>query len=292
MTMMRALVSALIAAAAVVALCSSAAPTASAAIVGGWRPIMDVSDPHIQELGSWAVSEHVKEAADGLSFTKVVSGEQQVVAGMNYKLEIEATDAAGKSATYQAAVYEGLSSQRRLLSFKPTHQNQRLPTRTMSTRALLILTAMLLAAGAIAAAAVRAGPRPGGWSAIGDVSDPHIQELGGWAVAEHDRRVGGDGRLRFGEVTSGEEQVVAGMNYKLVLNATDAADGVVAAYAAFMYERVWTNTRQLSSACGVEVRLPSAHPDFRVRLTATAGVRQASREARSPPPVAAPRHTV
>ncbi|KAJ1296581.1 hypothetical protein BS78_01G312400 [Paspalum vaginatum] len=118
---MRALVSTVIAAAAAVALCSSIAPAASAAIVGGWRPIKDVSDPHIQELGSWAVSEHVKEAEDGLSFTKVVSGEQQVVAGMNYKLAIEATDADGKSTTYQAAVYEGLSSQRRLLSFKPSN---------------------------------------------------------------------------------------------------------------------------------------------------------------------------
>ncbi|KAJ1296583.1 hypothetical protein BS78_01G312600 [Paspalum vaginatum] len=113
----------------------------------------------------------------------------------------------------------------------------------MSTRALL-LTAMLLAAGVVAAAAARVGPAPGAWRAIGDVSAPHIQELGGWAVAEHDRQAG-DG-LRFCEVTSGEEQVVAGMNYKLVLDATDA-DGMVAAYGALVYERPWTNTRQLVS---------------------------------------------
>ncbi|RLN39838.1 cystatin 6 precursor [Panicum miliaceum] len=120
----------------------------------------------------------------------------------------------------------------------------------MSTRALR-LTALLLAAVAAvatapaAAAAARVGrPLFGGWSPIKDVSHPHIQELGGWAVAEHARRVN-DG-LRFGEVTGGEKQVVSGMNYKLVLDATDA-DGAVAAYVAFVYEQSWTNTRELMS---------------------------------------------
>ena len=75
-------------------------------------------------------------------------------------------------------------------------------------------------------------PFCGGWGPIKDVSDPHIQELGGWAVAEH-ARLANDG-LRFGEGTGGEQQVVEGMNYKLVLDATDA-NGAVAAYEAFVY---------------------------------------------------------
>ncbi|RCV44171.1 hypothetical protein SETIT_9G352800v2 [Setaria italica] len=112
----------------------------------------------------------------------------------------------------------------------------------------LRLAALLLATVAIAAApaaAARAGPRlAGGWGPIKDVSDPHIQELGGWAVAEHARRAN-DG-LRFGGVSRGEEQVVSGMNYNLVLDATDA-NGATAAYGAFVYEQVWTNTRELMS---------------------------------------------
>ncbi|PUZ40488.1 hypothetical protein GQ55_9G428300 [Panicum hallii var. hallii] len=130
----------------------------------------------------------------------------------------------------------------------PHRRSQTKTTQTMSKRALR-LAALLLAAVAVAATpaavAARVGPPlAGGWSPIKDVSDPHIQELGGWAVAEH-ARLANDG-LRFGEVTGGEQQVVAGMNYKLVLDATDA-DGAVGAYGAFVYEQAWTNTRELMS---------------------------------------------
>ena len=123
----------------------------------------------------------------------------------------------------------------------------------MSAKALG-LTALLVAVVAVSAVAAAATPAAlaarvgrqlaGGWGPIKDVSDPHIQELGGWAVAEH-ARLANDG-LRFGEVTGGEQQVVSGMNYKLVLDATDA-NGAVAAYEAFVYERSWTNTRELKS---------------------------------------------
>ena len=125
--MMRALISMLIvAAAAVVGLCS-VAPAASAReepqIVGGWKPIKNVNDPHIQEIGRWAVSEHVKQASDGLVFSKVVSGEVQIVAGTNYRLVIQATKGggAGKSATYGAVVYEKVDKTRQLLSFNPAN---------------------------------------------------------------------------------------------------------------------------------------------------------------------------
>lgn len=126
--MMRTLISMLIAAAAVVGLCS-VAPAASAReapapqIVGKWTPIKDVNDPDIQDLGRWAISEHVKQASDGLSFSKVVSCEEQVVAGTNYKLVIEATRGAdGKSATYGAVVYEKeWTKTRQLLSFAPAN---------------------------------------------------------------------------------------------------------------------------------------------------------------------------
>ncbi|CAN6289027.1 unnamed protein product [Urochloa humidicola] len=115
----------IVAAAFFIGLCS-VAPAAAARvapqIVGGWNPIKDVSDPHIQELGGWAVSEHVRKANDGLRFGKVVSGEEQVVSGMNYKLVIEATDGAGKSGWYGAAVYEQeWTKTRQLLAFEPAN---------------------------------------------------------------------------------------------------------------------------------------------------------------------------
>ncbi|EER92057.1 hypothetical protein BDA96_04G151700 [Sorghum bicolor] len=126
---MRTLISMLVvAAAAVVGLCS-VAPAASARgeppvpqAVGGWKPI-NVNDPHIQELGRWAVSEHGKQASDRLVFGKVVSGEEQIVAGTKYKLVIQATraGAGGNSATYGAVVYEKVDKTRQLLSFSPAN---------------------------------------------------------------------------------------------------------------------------------------------------------------------------
>lgn len=47
-------------------------------------------DTHIQELGRWAVTEHVRLADDGLCFLDVVSGREQVYSGMNYELVIMA----------------------------------------------------------------------------------------------------------------------------------------------------------------------------------------------------------
>ena len=89
-------------------------------LLGGWSPIKDVSDAHIQELGGWALAQHVKLANDGLRFRRVSRGEQQVVSGMNYRLVVDATDASGKSASYVAVVYEqSWTNTRQLTSFKP-----------------------------------------------------------------------------------------------------------------------------------------------------------------------------
>ncbi|KAM0907884.1 hypothetical protein ACQ4PT_015855 [Festuca glaucescens] len=89
-------------------------------IVGGWGPIGDVTDPHIQELGGWAVTQHAKLAGDRLQFRRVTRGEQQVVSGKNYRLFVDAVDGTGKSAPYVAVVYEqSWTRTRRLTSFKP-----------------------------------------------------------------------------------------------------------------------------------------------------------------------------
>ncbi|XP_052146862.1 cysteine proteinase inhibitor 8 [Oryza glaberrima] len=89
-------------------------------LVGGWSPITDVGDPHIQELGGWAVERHASLSSDGLRFRRVTSGEQQVVSGMNYRLVVSASDPAGATASYVAVVYEqSWTNTRQLTSFKP-----------------------------------------------------------------------------------------------------------------------------------------------------------------------------
>ncbi|TVU47966.1 hypothetical protein EJB05_07584, partial [Eragrostis curvula] len=86
-----------------------------AAIPGGWGPINDINDPHIQELGSWAVKEYTEHVNDLLKFVKVVSGEAQVVSGMNYRLVIDALDMRGKDVMYNAVVYEQSWTKKRKL---------------------------------------------------------------------------------------------------------------------------------------------------------------------------------
>ncbi|KAE8810896.1 cystatin Hv-CPI6 [Hordeum vulgare] len=88
-------------------------------LLGGWSPVKDVNDPHVQELGGWAVAQHASLAKDGLLFRRVTRGEQQVVSGMNYRLFVVAADGSGKRVTYLAQIYEHWSRTRKLTSFKP-----------------------------------------------------------------------------------------------------------------------------------------------------------------------------
>uniref|UniRef100_A0ACD5WB98 Uncharacterized protein n=1 Tax=Avena sativa TaxID=4498 RepID=A0ACD5WB98_AVESA len=108
----------------------------------------------------------------------------------------------------------------------------------------LLLLALMAATFAVTAAALGGPPLVGGWGPIPDVKDPHIQELGGWAVTQH-AKLASD-RLQFRRVTRGEEQVVSGMNYRLFVDAVDGA-GTSAPYVAEVYEQSWTSTRQLTS---------------------------------------------
>ncbi|CAN6290267.1 unnamed protein product [Urochloa humidicola] len=102
-------------------LAAAATPTATAknvGLVGGWGVIPDVEDAHIQEIRAWAVAEHVKRANDGLRFGRVANGEEQLVSGVNYRLDIVAVNLAGQNATYNAVVYEQIwTNTRKLRSF-------------------------------------------------------------------------------------------------------------------------------------------------------------------------------
>jgi hypothetical protein len=85
-------------------------------------PIFNINDPHVQELGGWAVSEHDKKENDGIKFNKVVSSDVQVVAGLNYRLIIDASDGSGKDAKYEAMVWEkDWVNFRQLTSFEPVN---------------------------------------------------------------------------------------------------------------------------------------------------------------------------
>lgn len=100
----------------VVVAISVAIPTM--ANLGEWHPI-NINDPEIQELGKWAVAEHVKQANDGIKFDKLESGKQQVGGGVSFDLIIDAWNNDGKVAKYEAMLHvRDWRDKRTLLSFK------------------------------------------------------------------------------------------------------------------------------------------------------------------------------
>ncbi|PIA38360.1 hypothetical protein AQUCO_02800208v1 [Aquilegia coerulea] len=93
-------------------------PSASNALVGGYKPIFNITDPHIQDLGKFAVSEHNKQAKTSLKFVNVIKGQMQVVAGINYDLVIAARKGDIRR-NYLAVVYERPGGKNKTLtSFK------------------------------------------------------------------------------------------------------------------------------------------------------------------------------
>ncbi|RWV83619.1 hypothetical protein GW17_00054739 [Ensete ventricosum] len=75
--------------------------------VGGWTPIKNISDPDVGEIAEFAVAEHNHEASTNLTLCKVVKGDTQEVAGINYKLVLEAKDGGvGVVSEYEAVVWE------------------------------------------------------------------------------------------------------------------------------------------------------------------------------------------
>ncbi|PWA45291.1 cystatin [Artemisia annua] len=72
--------------------CPSAAALGEGTLLGGWKPIPNVTDPAIVDIGKFAIDEHNNNSQASLEFRKVVRGQSQVVAGMNYNLTIAALD--------------------------------------------------------------------------------------------------------------------------------------------------------------------------------------------------------
>ncbi|KAK7303382.1 hypothetical protein RJT34_14286 [Clitoria ternatea] len=90
---------------------------------------------------------------------------------------------------------------------------------------------------------VESASKPGGWSPIKDLKDPHVVEIANYAVSEYDKRSGAN--LKLVKVVKGETQVVAGANYRLVLKVSggSATDN----YEAVVWEKPWLHFRNLTS---------------------------------------------
>ncbi|CAJ1941463.1 unnamed protein product [Sphenostylis stenocarpa] len=88
---------------------------------GGWSPIKNINDPHVTEIADYAVTEYDKRSGQKLKLEKVIKGDTQVVAGLNYRFILTATDGSS-SGNYEAIVWEKVWEHfRNLTSFTPVH---------------------------------------------------------------------------------------------------------------------------------------------------------------------------
>ncbi|MED6118596.1 hypothetical protein PIB30_004201 [Stylosanthes scabra] len=109
-------------------------------------------------------------------------------------------------------------------------------------RHFIILTVLLFASAS--AFAARVGGIPGGWTPIKNLqNDRHVAEIADYAVSEYDSRSGA--KLKLVKVVKGETQVVAGTNYRLVLEVTDGSK--TQDYQAVVWEKTWEHFKNLTS---------------------------------------------
>ncbi|KAK6939424.1 LOW QUALITY PROTEIN: Cystatin domain [Dillenia turbinata] len=80
----------------------------------------------------------------------------------------------------------------------------------------------------------------GGWEPMKNPNGPHVVEIGEFTVTQHNKKA--KKNLKFESVIKGETQVIAGLNYKLVIVAKDGV-----ADKAVVWEKAWLGYRNLTS---------------------------------------------
>ncbi|XP_073154145.1 cysteine proteinase inhibitor 5-like [Henckelia pumila] len=108
-----------------VVVCSILLASASIeAVLGGWQPIKNVTDPKVVEIAEFAVQQHNNMHVRGmlrLRLVSVVRGETQIVDGINYKLVVSAAIVAVNpmiESNYQVVVLDKpWMKERNLISF-------------------------------------------------------------------------------------------------------------------------------------------------------------------------------
>ncbi|EER93890.1 hypothetical protein BDA96_01G192600 [Sorghum bicolor] len=83
---------------------------------------------------------------------------------------------------------------------------------------------LLLAAAICAVVASVVSADSQGWFPLPDIDAPKVQQLGRWAVTEHDKKA--NDKVKFNRVVSGEETLdpeLVGIKYHLVIDASDGS---------------------------------------------------------------------
>ncbi|XP_059654886.1 cysteine proteinase inhibitor 1-like [Cornus florida] len=83
----------------------------------------------------------------------------------------------------------------------------------------------------------------GAWQPIKDPKSSLVQEIGAFAVTEHNKQT--KTYLKFESVDSGETQAVEGLNYRLILSANDGEASNK--YEAVVWDKPLAHFRNLTS---------------------------------------------
>ncbi|PHT30855.1 Cysteine proteinase inhibitor 1 [Capsicum baccatum] len=83
----------------------------------------------------------------------------------------------------------------------------------------------------------------GGWTPINDLNARDVVAIGQFAVNEHNKEAGT--KLEYQSIAKGESQVVAGTNYRLVINAKDG--NYARKYLAIVWDKPWEKVKKLTS---------------------------------------------
>ncbi|KAF3452089.1 hypothetical protein FNV43_RR08185 [Rhamnella rubrinervis] len=99
---------------------AAASAARTKALVGGWKTVQDLKDPHVKEIIEFAVSKYNKQSKANLKFDSVVKGDSQVVAGINYRLVISVKNG-NATERYQVVVWENTKHFMKITSFNLVH---------------------------------------------------------------------------------------------------------------------------------------------------------------------------
>ncbi|KAK2432011.1 cysteine proteinase inhibitor [Trifolium repens] len=88
----------------------------------------------------------------------------------------------------------------------------------------------------------RIGPIIGGWNPIEDINNSHVTDIANFAVNKFNNQTGAS--LKFQKVIRGESQIVAGINYCLIISTSNSVNNI---YNVVVYDRPWDHFRNLTS---------------------------------------------
>ncbi|KAG6416452.1 hypothetical protein SASPL_123882 [Salvia splendens] len=116
----------------------------------------------------------------------------------------------------------------------------------MAPKSLHILLAALslMVVALVPISAASRGRIVGGWQPIANPNAPEILKIAKFAISEHNKQK--NAALVLVSVVKGESQVVAGINYRLVISAKDSA-AAPKTYSAVVYSKPGPKSLKLTS---------------------------------------------